>query len=114
MSILGHQAAAVSAEQLAAALAAMKQAHLAEVMKIQRDMARRRRRKSVLLFARLSVFVLLPTFLAALYFYVVATPMYAAKTQFVIQQAESPSARTIIVTAQMRPAISSPYPPARS
>src|SRR3990167_8071486 len=30
MSILGHQAAAVSAEQLAAALAAMKQAHLAE------------------------------------------------------------------------------------
>ena len=68
------------------------QAHLAEVMKIQRDMARRRRRKSVLLFARLSVFVLLPTFLAALYFYAVATPMYAAKTQFVIQQAESPSA----------------------
>ena len=68
------------------------QAHLAEVVKIQRDMARRRRRKSVLLFARLSVFVLLPTFLAALYFYTIATPMYAAKTQFVIQQAESPSA----------------------
>lgn len=68
------------------------QAHLAEVMKIQRDMARRRRRKSVLLFARLSVFVLLPTFLAALYFYTIATPKYAAKTQFVIQQAESPSA----------------------
>jgi capsular polysaccharide transport system permease protein len=68
------------------------QAHLAEVMKIQRDMARRRRRKSVLLFARLSVFVLLPTFLAALYFYTIATPMFAAKTQFVIQQAESPSA----------------------
>jgi capsular polysaccharide transport system permease protein len=68
------------------------QAHLDEVMKIQRDMARRRRRKSVLLFARLSVFVLLPAFLAALYFYSIATPMYAAKTQFVIQQAESPSA----------------------
>ena len=68
------------------------QAHLAEVMKTQRDMARRRRRKSVLLFARLSVFVLLPTFLAAIYFYAIATPMYAAKTQFVIQQAESPSA----------------------
>lgn len=68
------------------------QAHLAEVMKIQRDIARRRRRKSLLLFARLSVFVLLPTFLAGLYFYTVATPMYAAKTQFVIQQAESPGA----------------------
>lgn len=68
------------------------QAQLAEVMKIQRDMARRRRRKSVLLFARLSVFVLLPTLMAALYFYTIATPMYAAKTQFVIQQADSPSA----------------------
>ena len=66
------------------------QAHLAEVMKIQRDIARRRRRKSLLLFARLFVFVLLPTFLAALYFYTVATPMFAAKSQFVIQQAESP------------------------
>lgn len=66
------------------------QAHLAEVMKIQKDIARRRRRKSLLLFARLSVFVLLPTFLAGLYFYTIATPMYAAKTQFVIQQAEAP------------------------
>jgi capsular polysaccharide transport system permease protein len=78
--------------QLPSTEARAEQAHLAEVMKIQRDMARRRRRKSVLLFARLSVFVLLPTFLAALYFYTIATPMYAAKTQFVIQQAESPSA----------------------
>ncbi len=68
------------------------QAHLTEVIKIQRDMARRRRRKSILLFGRLSVFVLLPTLLAAIYFYTIATPMYAAKTQFVIQQAESPSA----------------------
>lgn len=68
------------------------QAHLAEVTKIQQDIARRRRRKSLLLFARLSVFVLLPTFLAGLYFYTIATPMYAAKTQFVIQQAESPAA----------------------
>ena len=67
------------------------QAHLAEVTRIQQDIARRRRRKSLLLFARLSVFVLLPTFLAGLYFYTIATPMYAAKTQFVIQQAESPA-----------------------
>lgn len=66
------------------------QAHLAEVMKIQQDIARRRRRKSLLLFARLAVFVLLPTFLAGLYFYTIATPMYAAKSQFVIQQAENP------------------------
>jgi len=68
------------------------QAHLAEVMKIQQDIARRRRRKSLLLFARIGVFVMLPTFLAGLYFYTIATPMYAAKTQFVIQQAEAPAA----------------------
>ncbi len=68
------------------------EAHLAEVARIQRDIARRRRRKSALLMARLAVFVLLPTFLAGLYFYTIATPMYAAKTQFVIQQAEAPGA----------------------
>ena len=68
------------------------QAHLAEVSKIQRDIARRRRRKSLLLFARLGVFVFLPTFLAGLYFYTIATPMYAAKSEFVIQQSEAPSA----------------------
>lgn len=68
------------------------EAHLAEVARIQRDIARRRRRKSALLMARLGVFVLLPTFLAGLYFYTIATPMYAAKTQFVIQQAEAPGA----------------------
>ncbi len=67
------------------------QAHLAEVSKIQRDIARRRRRKSLLLMARLGVFVFLPTFLAGLYFYTIATPMFAAKSEFVIQQSEAPS-----------------------
>ena len=68
------------------------QAHVAEVMKIQRDMAQRRRRKSMLLVARLFVFVLLPTLLAGLYYYTIATPFYASKSEFVIQQAEAPSA----------------------
>lgn len=68
------------------------QAHLAEVMKIQQDIARRRRRRSLLLMARLAVFVLLPTLLAGIYFYTIATPMYAAKSQFVIQQSEAPGA----------------------
>lgn len=68
------------------------EAHLAEVARIQRDIARRRRRKSLLLMARLAVFVFLPTLLAGIYFYTIATPMYAAKTQFVIQQAEAPGA----------------------
>lgn len=67
------------------------QAHLAEVIKIQQDIARRRRRRSILLAARLFVFVGLPTILAAIYFYTIATPIYAAKSEFVIQQAEAPA-----------------------
>lgn len=64
------------------------QAHIAEVMKIQRDIARRRRRKSIMLLARLSAFVFLPTVLAAIYYYLIATPIYATHSEFVIQQAE--------------------------
>jgi len=59
-----------------------------EIMKIQRDIARRRRKSLVMLFSRLGMFVFLPTLAAAWYFYVVATPMYATKAEFVIQQAE--------------------------
>lgn len=61
----------------------------AEVSRIQRQIAQRRRRRMALLVARLGVFVLLPTLLAAWYFFVVATPLYATKSEFVIQQAES-------------------------
>ena len=64
------------------------QSHIAEVGRIQQDMARRRRRKLMLLAARLSMFVLLPTLLAGWYFFLVATPLYATKTEFLIQQAE--------------------------
>lgn len=60
-----------------------------EILKIQRDIARRRRKAITLLFSRLAMFVLLPTFLAGYYFYVIATPMYTTKTEFVIQQAEA-------------------------
>jgi capsular polysaccharide transport system permease protein len=62
-----------------------------EIMKVQRDIARRRRKRLVLLASRLSAFVLLPTLLVAYYFYVVATPLYATNTEFVIQKAESSS-----------------------
>lgn len=61
----------------------------AEIMKVQRDIARRRRRRLVLLATRLSVFVLLPTLLVAFYYFRVATPLYATNTEFVIQKAES-------------------------
>lgn len=59
----------------------------AEILRMQQDIARRRRRRLALLAARLFAFVLLPTFLAGWYFYMVATPMYAVRSEFVIQQA---------------------------
>ncbi|MEO1678268.1 MAG: capsule biosynthesis protein [Pseudomonadota bacterium] len=62
-----------------------------EIWKIQRDIARRRRRKMVFLLARLSFFVFLPTLIAGWYFAFVATPMYATKSEFVIQQADGAS-----------------------
>ncbi len=66
--------------------------HAAEIAEIQRDIARRRRRRMGWLAARLAAFVLLPTALAGFYFYAVATPMYATKSEFVIQQADAPAA----------------------
>jgi len=60
----------------------------ADIIAIQRDIAGRRRRKVALLTARLLFFVMLPTFIAAFYFYTLATPMFATKSEFVIQQAD--------------------------
>jgi len=65
--------------------------HVAEIAAIQRDIARRRRRKLLWLGGRLALFVLLPTIIAGIYFYSVATPMYATKSEFVIQQADKPA-----------------------
>ncbi|MBN2630814.1 MAG: capsule biosynthesis protein [Rhodobacteraceae bacterium] len=62
--------------------------HLSDLQRIQRDLAKRRRRKSALLTARLFFFVFLPTLLAGWYYYGVATPLYATKAEFVIQQAD--------------------------
>ena len=61
------------------------------IMRIQRDIARRRRRKLALLAARLAFFVLLQTILAGYYYYQLATPLFATKSEFVIQQAENPA-----------------------
>ncbi|MDV7145293.1 capsule biosynthesis protein [Tropicimonas sp. TH_r6] len=63
-----------------------------EIFRIQRDIAARRRRKTMLLLARLAVFVLLPTLMAGWYFGVIATSTYATKSEFVIQQADSAGA----------------------
>ena len=66
--------------------------HAAEILKMQQDLARRRRRRSMLMMARLLFFVILPTVLAGFYYYRIATPLYATKTEFVIQQAMPQSA----------------------
>jgi capsular polysaccharide transport system permease protein len=60
-----------------------------EIIEIQRDIARRRRKRLALLFTRLAFFVFAPTLLAAYYYYVVATPMYASKAEFLILQADN-------------------------
>jgi capsular polysaccharide transport system permease protein len=65
--------------------------HVAEIEKIQQDIARRRRARIRALIGRLTLLVALPTFIAGWYFNVIATPMYATKSEFVIQQAEAQS-----------------------
>ena len=60
-----------------------------EILRIQQDIARRRRRQMLALFSRLGAFVLIPTVLVGIYFYTIATPLYATKSEFVIQQADS-------------------------
>ena len=59
-----------------------------EILKIQRDIARRRRRRAFWLVMRLAAFVLLPTILAGYYFAALATPLYETKSDFVIQKAD--------------------------
>ncbi|WP_050527309.1 capsule biosynthesis protein [Pseudorhodobacter aquimaris] len=77
--------------QLPSTAARAETSHAAEIMNIQRDLSRRRRRKSMLLIARLVCFVLLPTLVTGWYYYMVATPLYATQTEFVIQQSQNPT-----------------------
>ncbi len=59
-----------------------------EVSRVQKEIMARRRKRSLLLMARLALFVFAPTALAAYYFFQIATPMYATHSEFVIQQAD--------------------------
>ena len=63
-----------------------------EITEIQRDIAKRRQRKLILLFTRLGIFVGLPTFILGYYFAFIATPLYATKSAFLIQQNDGASA----------------------
>lgn len=68
------------------------QSQVSDIMRIQQDIARRRRRNLMMLGARLAFFVLLPTLLSGIYFFLIATPLYTAKAEFVIQQSANPVA----------------------
>lgn len=61
----------------------------AEIWRIQRDIARRRRRRLAMLMVRLALFVGLPTLVAGWYYFTQATPLYATNAQFQIQQAQA-------------------------
>ncbi len=60
----------------------------AAIIEMQRDIVRRRRRNFAMLMLRLAFFVLFPTFLAGIYYYQIATPLYATKSEFLIQKAD--------------------------
>ncbi|MEP2027538.1 MAG: capsule biosynthesis protein [Paracoccaceae bacterium] len=60
-----------------------------EITEIQRDILRRRQRKIALLMTRLAFFVFIPAFIVGWYFYAIATPMYATKSEFLILQADN-------------------------
>ncbi|MDA5093662.1 capsule biosynthesis protein [Aliiroseovarius sp. KMU-50] len=58
------------------------------IMDIQMGIVQRRRRKLLMLVTRLAFFVLLPTILVGYYYHNIASPMYATKSEFIIQQAD--------------------------
>lgn len=61
----------------------------ADIKKIQKSIALRRKARFLLIALRLAIFVVLPTWLVGHYFYVVATPMYQVDSQMVIQKPDS-------------------------
>jgi capsular polysaccharide transport system permease protein len=63
----------------------------AEIYRIQRDLAQRRRKRMMMLTVRLLFFVLIPTFGVGWYYAKVASPLYATFTQFQIQSADGGS-----------------------
>ncbi|MCR8725892.1 capsule biosynthesis protein [Frigidibacter sp. ROC022] len=75
--------------QLPSAKMMGEEARAQEIFNIQRDIARRRRRRLMLLLSRLAAFVLLPTLIAGFYYYNIATPLYATKSEFLIQKADA-------------------------
>ena len=63
-----------------------------QIMKMRRDLVKRRRRNLINLGARLVAFVAIPTILAGYYFSNIASPLYSTHSDFLIQQSESSAA----------------------
>jgi capsular polysaccharide transport system permease protein len=76
----------------------VEQSHVAEVRRIQVEIVARRRRRLALMWSKIAVFVLLPTFVAGWYYFFVATPMFSSRTEFVIQQATASAAVSSLFT----------------
>ncbi len=72
--------------------------HAQEIRRIQSEIVARRRRKLAQMWSKIAVFVLLPTLIAGWYYYMIATPMYSSRTEFVIQQATATSAVSSLFT----------------
>lgn len=78
----------------------------AEIYRIQRDIARRRRIRQFWLAVRLFLMVVIPTAIAGWYYFNVATPLYETKSQFLIQQADTAtvaSGNSILSGLQLNP-----------
>ncbi|QYZ70698.1 capsule biosynthesis protein [Neotabrizicola shimadae] len=80
--------ATISPIQLPSTEVRAEESHAADILRIQRDIVRRRRRRLGSLALRLFFFVTLPTLVVAWYYFFVATPLYGTHSEFVIQQAE--------------------------
>ncbi|WP_108261366.1 capsule biosynthesis protein [Mangrovicoccus ximenensis] len=67
------------------------QRQILEIEQIQQSILRRRKRNVSQLWLRIAAFVLAPTLAAFLYFAFVATPMYSAKAEFIVQKSSGGS-----------------------
>ena len=81
------------------------------IRKIQLDLVRRRRRRIFATFARLFIFIVLPTAIAGYYFSAKATPIYSSHSTFVVQTAgtqtaAAPAAGLAAATSGLQEAIS--------
>ncbi|MGB3148566.1 MAG: capsule biosynthesis protein [Paracoccaceae bacterium] len=75
-------------EQLPSTAVMAEADRIGAIRDMQRDIVRRRRRNFTMLMLRLAFFIFLPTIAAGYYFAAIATPLYATKAEFLIQQAE--------------------------